>query len=393
MPLDDTRYFSLQVLPPSHVLIVGDDADDAGVIAQAISASAGMMDESKSEYIVERVGYNDLSAVQLSDFEVIVLLDPPAPVLQEESIARFVSQGRGALVCLGPSAGERTAESSFAPKLVRRWRVPDPGTFFQVSPTKHRVTEQVASNTPWSRFRVQQYWQLQTETSDQILIQFAGTPHPALVERTLAVEGAGLPGRVLVVATPLPALSSATRSWNQLFGSDPWPAWLLCRQAIEYLARRGDDDLTPSVGQLISLPMAPGSSDSGNRRVQLFPPGDSPPIPLEVAPDAARITINDIYRSGTWWLRGPQDASGFSANLANEATDLTRIDPEQLDAIFGPEQYNLARTIEEIQFAQDRASQRVSLHSPAILLALMLFVLEQILANRFYGARRNAVSS
>jgi hypothetical protein len=388
MPLDDTRYFSLQVLPPSHILIVGDDADDAGVIAQAIEASAGMMDESKSEYIVERVGSDDLTAVQLNDFEVIVLLDPPALALQDESIARFVSQGRGVLVCLGPSAGEQSTESSFAPKLVRRWRVPEPGTFFQVSPTKHRVTEQIASNTPWSSFRVQQYWQLQTEPADQILIQFAGTTHPAVVERTSAVEGAGLPGRVLVVATPLPALSSATRSWNKLFGSDPWPAWLLCRQAIEYLARRGDDDLTPMVGQLLSLPMTPESSDSGNRRVQLFPPGDSPPIPLEVAPDVARVTINDIHRSGTWWLRGPQDASGFSANLAEDATDLTRIAPEQLDVIFGPEQYNLARTFEEIQFAQDRASQRVSLHSPAILLAMMLFALEQILANRFYRINR-----
>jgi hypothetical protein len=60
---------------------------------------------------------------------------------------------------------------------------------------------------------------------------------------------------------------------------------------------------------------------------------------------------------------------------------------DQLDQIFGPERYNLATDREGIEFAENKATQRVSLHSPAILFALAIFLLEQILGNRFYRNR------
>ncbi len=390
MPLDDTRYFSLQVLPPSQILLVGDDTDDARVIAQAIVATPGIMDESKAEFTVERIGYSDLSVVRLTDFDVVVMLDPPRFALTDEAVVRFLNQGGGVLACLGPSAGEQALESTFAPNLVRRWRVPDPGTFFQVTPTKHPVTEPVSTDTPWSSFRVQQYWQLEAQPTDIVLIQYAGTTHPALIERSFASDGNSNVGRLLMLSTPLPALSAETRSWNQLFGSDPWPAWLLCRQSIEYLAGRGDNDLTPTVGQGHSLPLGDTNSDEARQRVQLFPPGDGTPVPMEIPPDADRVTISDLSRSGTYWLRGVDAGAGFSANLADDAIDLNRIEAAELDAIFGPGQYSLARNLEEIQFAENKASQRVSLHSPAILLALAVFVLELILGNRFYRGRKQS---
>ena len=185
-----------------------------------------------------------------------------------------------------------------------------------------------------------------------MLIRYAGTSHPALVERTfVSSDDGGETGRSLVFTTPLPALSAATRSWNDLFGSDPWPAWLLCRQAIEYLAGRGDDVLMPLVGQTVSLPLGEAAASESRRRIQLFPPGEASPVPLEIAPNAERVTLADIAHSGTYWLRGVGNNAGFSANLPPEATDLERMDLGELDSIFGPEGYNLASNREEIEFA------------------------------------------
>ena len=393
MPLDDTRYFSVQVLPPSQVLLVGDEPDDARVIAEAIVATAGMSDEANAEFTVDRIGYSDLAVVRLSDFDVVAMLNPPRMPLDDEAVVRYVSQGGGVLICLGPAAGEPSLESPISPKLVRRWRVPDPGTFFQVTSSGHPVTEPVSRDTPWSRFRVAQYWQLEPGSADKVLIRYAGTSHPALVERTfVSIDDRGETGRSLVLSTPLPALSAPTRSWNDLFGSDPWPAWLLCRQAIEYLAGRGDNVLMPLVGQSVSLPLGEAAASDSRRRVQLFPPGEASPVPLEIGSNAERVTLGDIAHSGTYWLRGVASNAGFSANLRPEAIDLERIDLGELDSIFGPEGYNLARNREEIEFAENRASQRVSLHSPAILLALAAFVLEQILSNRFYRGRKKPIA-
>ncbi len=99
------------------------------------------------------------------------------------------------------------------------------------------------------------------------------------------------------------------------------------------------------------------------------------------------MTASDVSRAGTYWLRGAALGAGFSANLPSDAIQLGRIDSSQLDQIFGPDQYSFATNREGIEFAESKATQRVSLYSPAMLLALLVFVLEQILGNRFYRSR------
>jgi hypothetical protein len=411
--LDDRRYFSLQVLSPSQLLLVSNDVDEARIISQTITASPGMMDEADAEFVIQRIEYADLPVVRLEDFAALIMLDPPLDALSDDAVTQFASRGGGVLVCLGPTAAELTAAelttagpdtsvadvriaSTFLPNLVRRWRSPDPGTFFQVVNASHPVTQSVSTNTPWSDFRVHQYWQLTPDKNDSVLIQYAGTTHAAMVERVLRDGGAAEPGHVLAVTTPMPALARPARSWNDLFGIDPWPAWLLTRQSIEYLTRRGDAELTSLVGQpqVIRLESVTDPDDdtvsAKPQRIQLFPPGATSPVPLNVPGDAKQVTVSDVSRAGTYWLRGAAPDAGFSANVPSEAIGLGRIDSGQLDQIFGPGQYSLATSREEIEFAESKATSRVSLHSPAMLLALLVFVLEQILGNRFYRSRAAA---
>ncbi len=406
--LDDTRYFTLQVLSPSQLLLVSNDEDEARIISQAITASPGMMDEADAEFVIQWIEYADLPVVRLEDFVALIMLDPPRDALSDDAVTEFASRGGGVLVCLGPSAAEPTTagpdtsvaddriESTFLPNLVRRWRSPDPGTFFQVVNASHPVTQSVSTNTPWSDFRVHQYWQITPDENDSVLIQYAGTTHAAMVERVLRGGGGGEPGHVLAVTTPLPALARPARSWNDLFGTDPWPAWLLTRQSIEYLTRRGGAELTSLVGQpqVIRLESVTDPDEDAvsakPQRIQLFPPGATSPVPLNVPADAKQVTASDISRAGTYWLRGAALGAGFSVNVPSEAIGLGRIDSGQLDQIFGPGQYSLATNREEIEFAESKATGRVSLHSPAMLLALLVFVLEQILGNRFYRSRAAA---
>ena len=67
---------------------------------------------------------------------------------------------------------------------------------------------------------------------------------------------------------------------------------------------------------------------------------------------------------------------------------LERIDPQQLDPIFSPGRYSLATDRDGIEFAENKATQRISLHSPAILLALLVFLLEQVLEQSLLSRTR-----
>ena len=416
MPLDDVRYFTIEVLESSQVLLVGDQEDEAEVIRQTVIASPGLIDEADAEFVVERIGFDDLAVVRLSDFDAMVLLDPPADVLRDESVSQFIRQGGGVLVALGPSAGEGPLAETWTPKPLRRWRAPRPGTFFQMS-SSHPVTENLVDDTPWSSFRVHQYWQLEAEPNDLVLARFAGTSHPALIQRVVTDRAAPKEsGRVLVLATPLPSLAPATAAWNDLFATDPWPSWLMTRQCVEYLTRRGSRQTMTTLGQphvirwesddavageasgtgpTAAGPLGsaggggggPDSDDRSPRRVQLFPPGDRSPVPLDIPPGSHSVAVSDVSRSGTYWLRGASPGIGFSANLPQTAVRTDRVSADQLDQWLTPADYRLVSDRAGIELSQDASRTRVSLHSPALLLALLVFLFEQILANRFYRRR------
>lgn len=436
LALDDRRHLTLRVLPPSPLLIVGDRKSDADVLAAAIAAPYEVGDP-QAEYAAERIGYEDLPAVSLDGFDAIVLHDPPVSATRDRMLQAFVRRGGRLMISLGPAmsgtdsaaeagpAAERAA-GPLLPQPRRRWRPVDPGTFLEVVRADHPLWDPFAGQSDtvrWSDFPVHQYWQLELAEADRVLARFAGTGHPAIVERRVGE------GSVLVIATPVPALSDRTRRWNELFtASDSWPAFVLVRQITETMSGRSEVAADTTVGQphlaRLTRREEPASStadanaadadaaavgesgagesgageeaDSTKGRVQLFVPGDRMPVPLRVAgDDASRVTVRDVPEAGTYWIRGTGWKGGFSANLDQESTSLSRVDPAGLDLWFGPDGYELASTREAIELAEAEGTASVSLRSPAMLLAAILFVLEQLLGNRFYrsSGRSDGASS
>ena len=380
LPLDDVRYFTLRVLKPEPLLLVCEDDDEAAVLESALA----------DEFTVEKIKPDDAPVVRFSDYRAALLIDPPRRLLEDEMLSEFVQQGGGVLVCLGPAIGEAAFEPLGMPTPKRRWRAPEPGTFFQFRSVSHPSLTQFAEidgGVPWSDFRVFQYWQTEPAADDAILITYSGSDHPALTERRLPGDSVG---RWLMLSTPLPALAVERRGWNDLFsGSEPWPAFLLVRYLAEYLAGRGDQQPTVSVGTPTVLDLNDGQSpqqDGGaERRFQLFAPAAKAAVPLSVAVNAKQAVYGDVSKAGTYWLRGlTTGTAGFSANLPAAATDLRRIEKAELDQRFGPEGYLLVRDREEIELAEHRSRQRVLLQAPIMLLALLAFLLEQLLSNRFY---------
>ncbi|TWU43014.1 hypothetical protein Q31b_20490 [Novipirellula aureliae] len=402
LSMDDIRYFTLNVLPASPILIVCDNQDEARVIGQTITTPF-TIDDPNAEYRVEMIGYRDFDVVDLGDYDAVLLLDPANPMMQSERLGDFLKGGGGVLAALGPSASAMTNPTDVLPPIVRRWRVPSPGSFLQLSDSMHPAISPLTSvpgGVPWNEFRVYQYWQIRPQTFDRELAVYAGTEHPAMVERNRfatsqdANESSPItPGRLMLLTTPLPALSDTTRDWNELFsGTEAWPAFLLVRQVVDYLTDRNSEALTMQVGNAPTVSINT-VDESRRNRLQLFPPEESSAVPIDVDSDATEVTLTNIRNPGTYWLRGDGFKTGFSANITEQATRLDRVDPEELRSAFSADHFKIVTNMEQIDWSGDSASQRVSLHSPAMLLALIVFLLEQILANRFYRRRQNSVSA
>jgi len=428
LALDDVRYFTLQVLPSSSVLLVGDNPNEMRAMGLTMTAPM-QMDDPEAEFSVQRITSADLPVVQVDEFDAVVLLDPTRETLRDASLLEYVRTGGGLLVCLGASAGNEPLRDAEIIKLVRRWRVPDPGTFFQVDQSNHAALATLANmpgGVPWNEYRVLQYWEVASEAApmsgeassgsrivDTVLMRFAGTDHPAILERRFTAPtgqartdpAARLPGRCLIVTTPLPDLASPQTRWNDLYGSDAWPAFILVRQLVDYVTARGGDGVNERVGQPLLMPLATAedkvSESGGNesstaalvaepseqRRLQLFPPGNTPPVPLSVGRDAEQVIIPEVNTAGTWWLRGDRPGAGFSVNLPLEQTATQRVEPSRLDQWFGTERYQIVTDHQQVELTAADSAARIELHSPFMLLALFVFLLEQILSNRFYPSR------
>lgn len=436
LPIDDQRYFTLQVRPSASVLLVAADRESAGVIGGALTAPVAIDDEA-AEYKIEVAELLPSKRENYANYEAIVLIDPvePSPAVVADLEAYLASGGK-LISMLGPSLGRGSvgpgasslgtsatdaatsiaSATTFPQGTVRRWRIPPPGTFLEIARPNHPAVlslGDIAGGVPWNLFPINQYWQLQTQTGDTIVMRYAGTDHPALVDRrtnrdSAIANGPENGGIHLILTTPLPALAGQSRGWNDLFaGTDAWPAFLLVREMMQSLidAQRGTHNLLitdlPSIPVVdlgrVNAPLASADSpvDPADRSrlvdqsFQMFPP-TGPPVPLRTSGPIA--AIGNVETPGTYWLRGAGTTTGFSVNLLPNQTDLTRIDPTKLQDWLGAEQYDLVRNRDELREAEGRGAPTRPLYGWILLLMAGAFVLEQVLSNRFYRSGRTAAT-
>ena len=405
---DDQRFFTLQVSPPSSVLVVAADDDSARVIGRALTAPLAI-DDPLSEYRIEISEWLPTRREAYREYDLIVLIDPASPTPAVVSdLQAYLSDGGKVVTLLGPTVeagldirdsrlpargsaatadrdSNTTLPAIFTDDLVRRWRVPEPGTFLEVVRPGHpsvRALTEVAGTVPWNAFRVQQYWQLgrgpratvgADPSDDVVVIRYAGTDHPALVARG---------DSQLILTTPLPALAGPARGWNELFtGADAWPAFLLIRQMVQSLIdqQRGAQNL--SIRDLPSI-VVEAEQDAP---LQMFPPR-GPVVPLRASSD--RVSIGNVDWPGTYWLRGEGVATGFSVNLDADQTVLRRLDPDRLAGWLGPDHYDLVRNRDEIRQAEGRGEPTRPLYDWLLLILIAAWTCEHLLANRFYRTQR-----
>ncbi|MEM6473534.1 MAG: BatA domain-containing protein [Planctomycetota bacterium] len=423
LAFDDSAYFTVTVLPPSRLLLAGDQPEELDELGFAITAPAPL-DDPAAQYQVERVGFQDLSASNLDSFNGVVLIDPSPSVLEQPVILRYLESGGSLLVCTGDALGVDPF-SWFGVDFERRWRVPEPGTFFEISSASHPALRSLASTpdgVPFQDFRISQYWRL-SSSSSQVLLRYAGTGHPGLIERVLSENKNGedsskklASAKLMVLSTPIPDLVSRG-AWNELFsGSEPWPAFLMVRDLARYLSGRASKRYSIPVGAVASVAMpTQGESSNGDvavsdssdtsadakseRRLrwQWFPSVGDTPVPIDIDEEktnrSERVIVGQIVHSGVHWIRGGPPGLGFTANLDRQA--LTRFNGagaeiEVLESELG---LSIIDAVSQMEWTGAEESPAVSVWSPVMLFAMIAFLLEQILGNRFYsnaGAKKPA---
>jgi hypothetical protein len=365
LKVDDQVPWTIAVGRAPQVLIVGNDAVERTAMSAVLYDPKG----AANDFAVTAVGPESLETLDLTKYRTIIWLDPTTV---SGTLANWTKRGGNLIVILGPHATEGNLGEELAPKIARQWRVPQPGSYLELVQGDYPSLRELArSNIPWPQYPVRIYWQVEPGEGTVVPMRYAGTGHPAMLDLPW------VSGRLVVFTTPIPGLSEGTRGWNELLaGSDAWPVWLLVRQTVDLLARADQGILNVVVGTPVSLPQRPGDP----QRYQLFAPSGAVG-PLDVAGEYA--VPGATLDVGVYWLRGGGVNRGFSATLRSDQTILQRLDRATLSNWFG-ESLSVATDRDQVRWAEGEAKAGQSLYAQAMIAAVLIWLFEQLLANRFY---------
>jgi hypothetical protein len=391
LPLDDVRYFTVEVRRPWSVLIVAPASAEASFFTEAI-APYDFRAAGQARFECQVIAPPALAGTDLDAFAAVCLLDPaPLSASEWSRLADFAREGGGVGVFLGRNAQNYAAFNDAAAQAVLPgkvvppyiWNAPEGGLYLTGAGAEHPILapfRELASITPWGEFPVYKHWVMQPATQDTSVVARYGNNKAAILERRLGK------GRVIVWTTPASdALNVEGREpWNLLpTGIDPWPFVILASETALYLAGDEGSRLNYTSGDTAELT---NDAQVHPERYELFPPGGDP---REATAHDGGVTVRFVESPGAYRLKGNRGGPvlrGFSVNLAPEATDLARGGPEQLNAALGADRYELARTRDEFRRKIGLARQGREFYPLLLVVLAVVMGLEYVMANRFYSA-------
>jgi len=384
---DDVRYFTVAVKPAWRVLVAAPKpAENHALFVTEALAPAVYRKRGQARYDCDICELEKLATRPLEEYAAVCLLDPtPLKPAVWKKLADYASEGHGVAVFLGRNAlpvesfNKPQAQDILAGKLLRQARRPDGDLHLAPRGLQHPILAPFrgqAGAIPWEMFPVFRYWELdQTPKGTSVVLQY-NDGRPAVLERSV---GRGL---ALTMTTPISDRPNR-KPWNLLPVGEAWPCMILANQMAAYLVGGSEQQFNYFAGQTAVLQL---DDATARRGYMLFAPGDlSFPIPAEL--NRRELTITATDRVGNYRLQaGGADGVdlGFSVNYASEQTRLDRLTDQELAALFGPIQYRLARTRQQIN--RDISAGRVGrdLFPPMILIVALVLSLEMLVANRFY---------
>lgn len=383
LPSDDIRYFTVDVRPPSKVLLLGETVDDTLFLREALapSAAAGAAD---SKFACQAAQYSDVGNLKLSEFAAVFLVNPPPlpdPVWQ--SLVNFADAGGGVGISLGRNAQREQFNSSEAQRLLPaklRWQSHEP-TYIRPVAVEHPALRELTGlvdSAPWSEFPVFKYWELEAGSEPAEVVANFANGRPAIVERHIGA------GRVLMMTTSV-SDRAHDNPWNLLpTAPDPWPFIALANGIADCLVGSGQTQLNYAAGQTVVLPLS--AEEQVSSYVLQRP--DSSAARQSLTANQHELAIAAADELGNYRVRagGKQEKldRGFSINLPVEMSRLDRVEGSELVKGLGKERARLARSQDdiEVRVGQGRLGRELF---PALILAVALaMAAEQLLANRFY---------
>ncbi len=231
---------------------------------------------------------------------------------------------------------------------------------------------------------VYRYWVVTPPEGSRVLLNYADGA-PALLERTFKGSRTG---RVLLWTTPLSRRQrrSERGAWNEFPLPTYWAYFALMNETVPYLAGTSNEQLNFEAGENVMLFLGTGARYQG---FQLMGPDTKNPETLTPSATSDYLEIIAPQMLGQWTVMAKdadnqQTRLGFSLNPPRDESQFVPLKKEELDAIFGKDNYALAEDASTLKKYQDTVRVGNELFPWLMMLIMIIVTLENLLANTFY---------
>ncbi|MFM7055631.1 MAG: BatA domain-containing protein [Planctomycetota bacterium] len=384
---DNVRWFSCGILPTPKVLLISDRLDETLYLRNALQP-----EERERAGIrtcdCRRITTAEAGEQTFGDFDAVIvsgLQRPDEPLWA--ALGKYVASGGSVLAVAGSGRIQAPAwNSPAATRLLPATPITpvkflDSTSSLLVADSGHPVTRTFAAD---ETLRVglgtaafERCWAVEPATDSSLLLSFTGPNlRPALLERRVGQ------GRCLMFTSAMDNLTDGGSKWNN-FAAE-WSFVALLEKLMLHMAGGSEFRRNFLAGELIELPLP---ADQRFQQYLMQRPGLAQTRGA-IEPAAKTLLIDDARELGHYSVRPFESAANFSAafavNLPGAETDLTRIPPEQLQAVFDSDRAAVIRSPEELQ--QVVRTGRIGVEVFPVLLGLLLLLLsaEHLMANHFY---------
>jgi hypothetical protein len=409
LAFDNVRYVTFRVGESRKILTIADDPDDAIYWKLALQSKGEFgCDVKKPEQVTDFAGYDGVVLLSVAD--------PTKPLTDGQTLWQKVRQyvDRGGKVLVIPG-GELTTSAYDPANAATEGLLPGtldhvvsrplPGVTWALNDKAMKQPLLVPfrewklrGNVDFLQHprRVWKFWDVAGAAPESVVVYYDDSADPA--KRSPAVlEKATGNGRLVLLTTRMDSPWEPQRRWNNYWetAESSWGV-VFPNLLAKYLAGSAAEvSFNFITGQAVPVPLPKAESGKGKKLVLEGPGVTGRDAFPEVGERQSELRLppTKTLMPGNYVLRTEDRAwqEGFSLNPSAEESNLARVPKEAIEAVFGPDSIIPAEKDLKLRDAIDRRmNPEIRLFPWLLIGVLLLFVVEGLVANRFYRLRGGA---
>ncbi len=386
---DNDRHFTVRIQPAPRVLILSGREGEGDYLQEALAPSR-LAELGKAPFQVDQFQADWLNSHRddLGQYDVVCLVHVPGfPEPAWRALEEYVRSGGGVATFLGMRNIEDSISwnlptaQEFLPAELIAIRPFDPPESLALDRAGHPMLDrlfELDGVTGLASRYVEKCWAVEPHDESSVLTTYTRTDlsvpaTPALLTRPHVL------GKTVMLTTAV-----TPRGWSNI-AQPSWQFLVFAHEMMRYLNAGDMVEANVIAGEEVVLPLPDGVELP--EYILRKPDGAQAVVPITGNDDWVIVPDTDVAGSYTVLSTEPESKfrTGFSVNRRSEESDLTKLTTEELAAFFGPDGYRIGTNFDDLERMITVGRLGQELYPHVLTIVIIVFCLEHLVANRFYG--------